>query len=209
MKLDVLDIQGQKKSEIDAPDSVFGADVKKQLIYDVVRYQLSKRRSGSAATKNRAAVRGGGIKPWRQKGTGRARAGSIRSPLWVGGGTIFGPQPRDYSFKINKKVKKGALKSALAYKVKNQDLMLVDDFELEEAKTRIAAKILRDLGIDRDTKTLILVEMGHDNLKRAIRNIPGVKVIDIMGLNVYDLMWHKKLIIESPALNKLEEAFTS
>jgi large subunit ribosomal protein L4 len=205
MKIDVLDIEGQKKSQAELPESIFAAPIKTQIIHDVVLYQLAKRRKGCAATKNRSAVRGGGIKPWRQKGTGRARAGSIRSPLWVGGGTVCGPQPRSYSFKVNKKVKKSALKSALSLKAENQELILLEDFNLEEGKTRLAQKILNDMGFSKGTKVLIIVENGYEQLKKATRNIPGVKVLDLAGINVYDLLWYQKLIIIENLLSKLEE----
>ena len=208
MKIDVLDIEGQKKSQADLPEGIFAVTIKTHIIYDVVRYQLAKRRHGTSATKNRANVRGGGIKPWRQKGTGRARAGSIRSPLWVGGGTIFGPHPRSYAFKVNKKVKKSALKSALSLKAENQELILLEDFNLEEGKTRLAQKILNGLGFSKGAKVLILVESGYEKLKQATRNIPGVKVLDLAGINVYDLLWHKKLIITENSLSKLEEVLT-
>lgn len=209
MKLDVLDIEGQKKSQADLPEDIFAAPIKTQMIHDVVRYQLAKKRLGTVATKGRSEVRGGGIKPWRQKGTGRARAGSIRSPLWVGGGTVFGPQPRSYAFKLNKKLKKQALKSALSLKAQNEELILMEDFDLDEAKTRLAAKIFNDLGFQKGTKVLILVDEGHDNLKLATRNIPGVKVLDLAGMNVYDLLWHNKLIIVENSLPKLKEVLAS
>lgn len=209
MKIDVFDIDGQNKSQADLPDGIFAAPIKTQIIYDVVRYQLAKRRLGTASTKTRSAVRGGGIKPWRQKGTGRARAGSIRSPLWVGGGTVFGPQPRNYSFKVNKKIKKIALKSALSLKTQNQELILLENFDLEEGKSRLAIKILNDLGLNKSVKVLIVVDGGHEKLKQATRNIPGVKVLDSVGINVYDLLWHKKLIITKNSLSKLEEALAS
>ena len=209
MKIDVLDIEGQKKSQADLPEDIFAVPIKTQMIYDVVRYQLAKRRQGTAATKNRSAVRGGGIKPWRQKGTGRARAGTIRSPLWVGGGIVFGPQPRSYAFKLNKKVRKNALKSALTLKVQNQELFLMEDFDLEEGKTRLAAKILNDLGFPRGTKVLIMVDGGHENLKMATQNIPGVKVLDLAGINVYDLLWHQKIIIIKDSLPKVKEVLAS
>lgn len=209
MKLDVLDIEGQKKSQADLPEDIFAAPIKTQMIHDVVRYQLAKKRLGTVATKGRSEVRGGGIKPWRQKGTGRARAGSIRSPLWVGGGTVFGPQPRSYAFKLNKKLKKLALRSALSLKAQNEELILMEDFDLEEAKTRLAAKIFNDLGFPKGTKVLILVEGGHANLKLATQNIPGVKVLDLAGINVYDLLWHNKLIIVKDSLPKLKEVLAS
>jgi len=209
MKLDVLDIEGQKKSQADLPEDIFAAPIKTQMIHDVVRYQLAKKRQGTVATKGRSEVRGGGIKPWRQKGTGRARAGSIRSPLWVGGGTVFGPQPRSYTFKLNKKLKKLALKSVLSLKAQNEELILMEDFDLQEAKTRLAAKIFNDLGFQKGTKVLILVEEGHENLKQATRNIPGVKVLDLAGMNVYDLLWHHKLIIVENSLPKLKEVLAS
>lgn len=209
MKLDIMDRKGQQTTQAELPDDIFAVPVKNHLIHDVVRYQMAKQRRGTSATKNRSAVSGGGIKPWRQKGTGRARAGTIRSPLWVGGGIVFGPQPRDYSFKVNKKVRKGALKSALSYKAQNQDVVMVEDFDLEEGKTRLAAEFLHDCGFEKDSKVLILVDGGHENLRRASRNIPGVMVLDVQGLNVYDILWHHKLLIMEHALTRLQEVLGS
>lgn len=207
MIFEVVNREGQKVSEIDLPDSIFGEPIKTHLLYDVVRYQMAKKRSGTASTKGRSNVRGGGIKPWRQKGTGRARSGSIRSPLWVGGGTVFGPQPRDFSFKINKKVRKGALRSALALKLQNQEIVILECEDIEEAKTRLAVELLKRLGFDNDKKVLIISENGYQNLKLATRNIPNVDMLNLSGLNVYDILYHKMLVIISTALPKLQEMF--
>ncbi len=209
MLFDVLDIKGQKKSQVNLSDEIFGVPIKTHLIYDAVRYQMAKQRRGTASTKSRSEVRGGGTKPWRQKGTGRARAGSIRSPLWVGGGVVFGPRPRDFSIKINKKARKGALKSAISFKVQNQDLILLDTSDLDDIKTRSMSEMLKNLGISKGKKVLILTGSDHENMKIATRNIYNVNMFDLNGLNVYDIIWHQKLIIIISALPMLEELLAS
>jgi large subunit ribosomal protein L4 len=164
--------------------------------------QLNNRRAGSAATKSKGFVRGGGKKPWRQKGTGRARAGSIRSPLWVGGGTIFGPQPRDYSYRMPRQARKEALLSALSLKNHDGKIIVVDKLEMEEAKTRLMAKALAELKV---TSALIVIPRSDEKVERSTRNIPTVKVLRVEGLNVYDLMRYEHLILTEEALKSLEE----
>jgi large subunit ribosomal protein L4 len=164
--------------------------------------QLRNRRAGTAATKSKGFVRGGGKKPWRQKGTGRARAGSIRSPIWVGGGTIFGPQPRDYSFRMPRKARREALLSALSLKKQEEKLIILDKLELEEAKTKLMARALAELNVQ---SALIVVPQADVRIERAARNLPKIKVLRVEGLNVYDLLRYDHLILMEGALKLLQE----
>ncbi len=199
--LAVYDVENQKVSDIDLDDRIFSAEIKSNLFYDVVRMQSASQRTGSASTKNRALVRGGGAKPWRQKGTGRARAGSRRSPLWRGGGTIFGPLPRDYSFALPKKVKRAALRAALSLKRQEGKLILLDKFPLEGFKTKRVLEVLRKFEVED-----ALVVMGEKNvfLERSARNIPKVQVLRSESLNVYDILNHDHLILVSSAIDKIQ-----
>ncbi len=199
--LEVLNQSGQKVSEITLSEKAFPGEVKPHLIHEVVKMQLANRRSGTAATKNRSAVRGGGRKPWRQKGTGRARVGTIRSPLWRGGGVVFGPVPRDYSYKVPKKVRRGALRSAILLKAQDGKLRVVDKFEVPEAKTREFVKIQKGLSAQ---DALFVIKERDEALERSSRNVPGVKVLVVEGLNVYDIMRYDTLVITREALEKLE-----
>jgi large subunit ribosomal protein L4 len=183
-------------------EAIFGMKTRPHLLHQTVVMQLNNRRSGTAATKSKGLVRGGGKKPWRQKGTGRARAGSIRSPLWVGGGTIFGPQPRDYSFRMPRKARKEALLSALSLKNRDGKIIVVDKLELEEAKTKLMAKALAELNV---TSALIVIPQPDEKVERSSRNIPAVKVLRVEGLNVYDLLRYEHLILTEGALKLLEE----
>jgi len=203
--MQVLDQSGQKVGELALKEEIFSGEVKPHLIHEVVKMQLANRRAGTASTKNRSAVRGGGRKPWRQKGTGRARVGTIRSPLWRGGGVVFGPTPRDYSYKVPKKVRKGALRSAVALKAQEGKLVVVDKFELPEAKTKEFAKILKDLSIQ---EGLIVIEGKDEVLERSSRNIPSIKVLRVEGLNVYDIMRYDTLVMTQQAIEKLEGVLT-
>ena len=203
--LAVYDIGNQKVSDMELDDRVFDAEVKSDLFYDVVRMQLASKRQGSATTKNRALVRGGGAKPWRQKGTGRARAGSRRSPLWRGGGTIFGPMPRDYSFALPKKEKRAALRAALSLKRQEGKLILLDGFPLEGFKTRQVLEVLRRLQVD---DALIVTGEKNPFLERSSRNIPKVEVLPYEGLNVYDILNHEHLILLSPVIEKIQGVLT-
>jgi large subunit ribosomal protein L4 len=204
--LAVYDVGNQKVSDMELDDRVFGAKVNDSLFHEVVRKTLASQRSGTAATKNRADVRGGGAKPWKQKGTGRARAGSRRSPLWRGGGTMFGPMPRDYSFSIPKKVSSAALKAALSLRHKEGKLILLNDFPLEGFKTRQVVEVLKKFQVE---DALIVTDRKNPLLERSTRNIPGVLVLRCEGLNVYDILNHEHLILLSPVVQKIQGAFTS
>lgn len=183
-------------------EEIFGLKARPQLLHQIVVMQLNNRRAGTAATKARGLVRGGGKKPWRQKGTGRARAGSTRSPLWVGGGTIFGPQPRDYAFRMPRKARKEALLSALSLKHRDGKIIVVDKLELEEAKTKLMVKALAELKV---SSALIVISQPDATIERSSRNIPQVKVLRVEGLNVYDLVRYEHLILTEGALKRLEE----
>ena len=183
-------------------EEIFGAKTRPHLLQQTVVMQLNKRRAGTAATKSRGWVRGGGKKPWRQKGTGRARAGSIRSPVWVGGGTIFGPQPRDYSFRMPRKARKEALLSALSLKHRDGKIIVIDKIELEEAKTRLMVKALAELKV---TSALLVISQPDEKVERSSRNIPTLKVLRVEGLNVYDLLRYEHLVLTEGALKLLEE----
>ena len=202
----VYDIGHQKVSDIELDGRIFEAKMNAALIHDVIRKDLASQRKGTAATKNRALVRGGGAKPWRQKGTGRARAGSRRSPLWRGGGTIFGPMPRDYSFSLPKKVRKAALRAALSLKRQEGKLLLLNDFPLAGFKTRQVLEVLRRFQVE---DALIVTDERHPYLERSSRNIPGIEVLRYEGLNVYDILNHEHLILLRPTVEKIEEALAS
>lgn len=183
-------------------EEIFGVKSRSHLLHQAVAMQLSNRRAGTAATKSKGFVVGGGKKPWRQKGTGRARAGSIRSPLWVGGGTIFGPQPRDYSYRMPKKARRKALLSALSLKNRDGKIIVVEKLELGEAKTKLMRKVLEDLQV---RQALIVVPGADEKVRRAARNLPNVKVLLADGLNVYDLLRYEHLILTEGSLRLLEE----
>ncbi len=204
--LAVYDINHQKVREIDLNDRVFDAKINPSLFHDSVRSHLASVRKGTAATKNRALVRGGGAKPYRQKGTGRARAGSRRSPLWKGGGTIFGPMPRDYSFSLPKKAKRAALLAALSLKRQEDKLILLDGFPLKEFKTRQVLEILKRFQVE---NALIVTDSKNVFLERSARNLPGIEVLRCESLNVYDILNHDHLILLSPAVEKIEGVLAS
>lgn len=202
LKLHVLDKGGKTAREIEVPEGVFAYPAKDHLIYEaVINYRANQRR-GTAATKTRSLVAGGGKKPWRQKGTGRARAGSIRSPLWRKGATTFGPKPKDYSYEIPRKAKKNALKSALSLKFKDDRILVIRKIDLQEAKTKAAAEWLKSLNLDS-----ALVVDGAENkiLFLALRNIPEVKAVDPKQLNIYDVMNHKWLVFSEQAFESVME----
>jgi large subunit ribosomal protein L4 len=205
-----VDIYNTKKEVVDKLSlnkEVFDTEIKDHLFYDVVRMQQTNRRSGTASTKGRSEVRGGGRKHYRQKGTGRARAGSTRSPLWVGGGVIFGPKPREFSFKVPKKVRKAALKSALTKKYKEGKLVIVDGFDIPEIKTKSFVDILKKLECD-NTRTLIVVPEKDRNLELSSRNVREVKVLPAQGLNVLDVLKYDMLVIVRPAVELIEKALS-
>ena len=207
MELDVIDRQGTPVEKIAVADSTFAAEVKTHLFHQVVRMQLAKRRRGTASTKTRGEVSGGGRKPWRQKGTGRARAGSTRSPLWRGGGVALGPKPRDYAYKLPKKVRRAALRSALSMKIQEGLLKVIDRLDIPAPKTRQMVGFLKDLGVKK--ATIILLADDNRNVQLAARNLPSVKVIRAEGVNVYDLLTHEYLICTREALMKLQERVAS
>jgi large subunit ribosomal protein L4 len=183
-------------------DSIFGARTRAHLLHQAVVMQLANRRAGSAATKSKGFVRGGGKKPWRQKGTGRARAGSSRSPIWVGGGTTFGPRPRDYSYRMPRTARREALLSALSLKNRDGKLIVVDKLELDEAKTKRMVQALTELKVE---SAVIVIAQPDAKIERSARNLPKVKVLRVEGLNVYDLMRYEHLILTEAALQRLEE----
>ena len=202
----VYDIGNQKVSEIELDNRIFDAKINPSLFYDVVRRSLASQRKGSASTKNRALVRGGGAKPWRQKGTGRARAGTRRSPLWKGGGTIFGPMPRNYSFSLPKKVKQAALRGVLSLKHQEGKLILLDDFPLEGFKTRQVLEMLKKFQVK---DALIVTDEKRLLLERSARNIPKIQILRYEGLNVYDILNHEYLILLSPAVQRIQGVLAS
>jgi large subunit ribosomal protein L4 len=188
-------------------DNTFAAAVKTHLFHQVVRMQLAKRRRGTASTKTRGEVSGGGRKPWRQKGTGRARAGSTRSPLWRGGGVALGPKPRDYAYKLPKKVRRAALRSALSMKIQEGLLKVVDHLDIPAPKTKQMVGFLRGLGVGK--ASVILLIDNNPNVQLAARNLPEVKVLRVEGVNVYDLLAHDYLVCTREALMKLQERVAS
>ena len=198
----VLNIKNEKVGEIELNKNVFDLVVKEHLLHDVVKMQLAGRRSGNACTKTRVEVSGGGIKPWRQKGTGRARAGSNRSPIWRGGGVSFGPKPRDYSLKLNRKVKKQALAMAMSARLQEGNLIVLDDFTLDMIKTKEFVKVMNVLDV---TNGLIITPGINENVSRSGRNVNGFKVLSTEGLNVYDILLHHKLVLLQPAIEGLEK----
>jgi large subunit ribosomal protein L4 len=198
---DVLNMDGMKVSEIDLTDEIFNVSVKPHVLHEVVTMQLANRRAGTASTKGRSETRGGGQKPYRQKGTGRARAGSRRSPLWRGGGIVFGPKPRSYAYKAPKKVRIQALKMALTSKRQEQALIVVDKLELNSAKTKRFMEVVKAL---KAHDVLIVTDRKVENLELSSRNVPDVKVIRWEGLNVYDILKFKHLVLLEPAVKQLE-----
>jgi len=201
--LAVYDIGNQKVSDLEVDDRVFDAKVEPSLFHDVVRKGLASRRRGTAATKNKALVRGGGAKPYKQKGTGRARAGSRRSPLWRGGGTMFGPMPRDYTFSIPEKMRRAALRAALTLKHREGKLILLDDFPLDRFKTHQVFEVLERFQVE---DALIVTDEKRTFLERSAHNLPGVKVLRHEGLNVYDILDHDYLILLRQAVPRLQGA---
>jgi large subunit ribosomal protein L4 len=202
----VYDINNNQISERELADEVFNTEVKGYLIHDMVRYQLAARRSGNAASKNRSAVAGGGKKPYRQKGTGNARQGTIRAPHFVGGGAAFGPSPRDYGFKLNRKVKKAALRSALSVRFKDNKIYVLDQFVLEKIGTKGFVEVLKRFGF---SNVLVVLDGENPNVELSARNVPFVKVLKAEGVNVYDVMKHKNLFLTEGAVAQLEGALAS
>ncbi|MBI2369946.1 MAG: 50S ribosomal protein L4 [Deltaproteobacteria bacterium] len=201
--LDVLDITRAKVGQVEVSAGIFEAEVKRHLLHEVVRMQLASRRAGTHDTKTRAEVSGGGRKPWRQKGTGRARAGSIRSPLWRGGGIIFGPHPRDHGFSVPKKVRRAALRVALTQKLQEGRLLVVRDLRVPDGKTKGFVAVMRGLGV---SNGLVVTAAPDTALERAARNVPRVKVLRAEGLNVYDVLRHEHLVLTEPSLEQIQGA---
>jgi len=199
----VYDIENNKVSEIELSEVVFGAPVNESAIYEVVRMQMASRRRGTASTKGRSDIRGGGKKPWRQKGTGRARAGHSRSPLWRGGGTVFGPQPRSYAFKVPKKVRRLALISALSMKFKEERMIVLSDFPMDEIKTKRFQEVIDRFGFK---KALFVIDGAQPTLEKSSRNIPEVKMVRSEGINVYDLLKYDHVVLLEPSIKKIEGA---
>ncbi|WP_319588128.1 50S ribosomal protein L4 [uncultured Desulfobulbus sp.] len=199
---DVLNTRAEKVGEIDLNDSLFNVEIKTGILHEVVCMQRANRRSGSACTKTRGEVSGGGAKPWRQKGTGRARAGSRTSPVWRGGGTVFGPKPRDYSYSMPKKVKRLALKMALSARNQEGNLVIVDSFELPEIKTKGFVGVMSNFKFD---NCLLITSEIDDKISISARNAVGYKVLSVAGLNVYDILKHSKLMLIQSSLAKIEE----
>ena len=200
---DVFDIEKNKVAKVELNDAVFGAEISEAAIYDVVKMQLASRRSGTSATKGRNDVSGGGKKPWRQKGTGRARSGTSRSPIWRGGGIVFGPQPRDYSYSVPKKVRKKALISALSMKVKEEKMTILQNFPMESISTRAFQKVVDLFGLK---KALFVVDHDDVILMKSSRNLKNVKMIRSEGINVYDVLNYEHLVLLEPSIKKIEGA---
>lgn len=199
--VDVVNIAGDVVSQTELNDSIFNIPVKKSVLHQVVTAQLAAKRSGTASVKRRSDVKGSRRKLYRQKGTGRARKGDIKSPILRGGGVVFGPDPRDFSKKVLKKVRKLALKMALSSKVKDQQLVVIDQFDLEEIKTKVFAGIIKGLNVE---KALIVTAEKNERLELSSRNVPGVKVLQTQGVNVYDILKYPKLVLLQPAIEGIE-----
>ncbi len=204
-KVDVYNMQGKKVSDVELSEAVFGIEPNENVVHSALVNYLANQRQGTQSTKTRAEVRGGGRKPWRQKGTGRARQGSIRAPQWIKGGIALGPKPRSYSYRINKKEKQLAIRSLLSAKVLDNELTVVDKLEVKEAKTKVMAKALTDLKVE--GKALIILADRNDNVLRSSRNIEGVKTIELNTINVFDLLNCNKLVLPLDTVKKLEEVY--
>lgn len=204
LKAPLFNVQGRKKRDIELKEELFGIDPHEEAVYQSVRAFLASLRKGTASTKTRSEVRGGGRKPWLQKGTGRARAGSIRSPLFRGGGIVFGPKPRDYSIKVPKKVKKLALSSALSSKAKEGKVLVLEELKMEEPKTKKAVEILKNLGLSEKKITLIISE-GEENLALSFRNLPQVNIVYADELNAYYALDNEVILFTEKALENFQE----
>jgi len=198
---DVYNLDRQKVSTIDLADTVFAGEVNEHLFYEVIKSQLASRRAGTHAVKNRSLVSGGGKKPYKQKGTGQARQGSIRASHWVGGGKAMGPKPRDYSYDVPKQVRKGALRSALSLRAKEQKVLILESFKLGEIKTKQALAALEKLGV---TNALIIDEKANENLAKSVRNLDGYKFLPPEGLNLYDVLKHHTIVLTVPTAKTIE-----
>ena len=201
----VYDMANKQVGDIELNDNIFGVEVNGPLLHQAVVMQLASQRLGTHATKTRAMVRGGGRKPWRQKGTGHARSGSNTSPVWVGGGVVFGPHPRSYSFSMPRKQRRLAIKCALSDKVQSGDFLVLESLNFDIPKTKDVVKMLDAFKVEK--KALIITADEAENVERSSRNIPGVKAIPAMGLNVFDILHYDKLFVTKDAVNRIEEVF--
>jgi large subunit ribosomal protein L4 len=200
--VNIVNTKNESVGQIELNDAVFNREVKEYILHEVVRMQRAAKRAGNACTKTRVEVSGGGRKPWRQKGTGRARAGTNRSPLWRGGGVSFGPKPRDYSFKLNRKVRQQAVSMALSARFQEGNLVVLDAFSLDQIKTKEFVQIMNVLDVDNG---IIVTDNANENLTKSSRNVNGYKIMSSEGLNVYDLLLHKKVILLQPVIESLEK----
>ena len=205
LKVDVLNMEGKKVKDIELAESVFGVEVNDVVVHAALVNYLANQRQGTQSTKTRAEVRGGGKKPWKQKGTGRARQGSIRAPQWIKGGIALGPKPRSYKYTVNKKEKRLAIKSVLSSKVLEKELTVVNEIKLKEIKTKEMQKALNNLKVE--GKTLILLPEKNETVQKSARNIEGVKTTLVNTINVYDLLKYKNLVITLDTVKKLEEVY--
>ena len=204
-KIDVYSIEGKKVKEVELNEAIFGIEPNEAIVHSVLVNFLANQRQGTQSTKTRSEVSGGGRKPWRQKGTGRARQGSIRAPQWIKGGIALGPKPRSYSYTVNKKEKRLAIKSVLSSKVLENELVVVDKLDMKEIKTKEMVKILNNLKVE--GKTLMLLPEKNENVQKSARNIEGVKTTLVNTINVYDLLKYKNLVITLDTVKKLEEVY--
>ena len=204
-KVDVYNMQGKKVSDVELSEAVFGIEPNENIVHSALVNYLANQRQGTQSTKTRAEVSGGGRKPWRQKGTGRARQGSIRAPHWVGGGVALGPKPRSYNYTVNKKEKRLAIKSMLSSKVLENELVVVESLPLKEIKTKEMARILNNLKVE--GKAVILLPEKDEIVQKSARNIEGVKTLQVGTINVYDLLKHKNLVVTEDTVKKLEEVY--
>ena len=204
-KVDVYDINGKKVSDVELAENIFGIEPNEAIVHSVLINYLANQRQGTQSTKTRAEVRGGGKKPWRQKGTGRARQGSIRAPQWIKGGIALGPKPRSYRYTVNKKERRLAIKSLLSSKVLEKELTVVDKLELNEIKTKTMVKALSDLKVE--GKTLIVLPENNKNVLMSSRNIEGVKTITLNNINVFDLLKYNNLVLPLDTVKKIEEVY--
>ena len=203
-KVALYNMTAQQVGEIELSDAIFGVEINKEAMHQVVKMQLANKRQGTQSALTRAEVRGGGIKPWRQKGTGRARQGSIRSPQWIHGGIVFAPKPRDYSYTVPKKIRRLALKSALSSKVAGNEFIVLDELKMDTPKTKVMVEMLSKFEAK---KTLIVVRESDEAIYKSIRNIEGASVIPVNNLNVYDILKYEKFIITKDAAQMVEEVY--
>lgn len=203
-KVSVYNMEGQQVGELELNDAVFGVEINEHLVNQAVKLQLANKRQGTQSAKTRSEVSGGGRKPWKQKGTGHARQGSTRAPQWTGGGVVFAPKPRDYSFKMNKKEKRAALCSALSSKVAESQIIVLDEFKLDEIKTKKFVEVMNNL---KASKALVVLEGENKNVVLSGRNIPTVKVTATNEINTYDVLKYETLVVTKAAVEKLEEVY--